>query len=91
MEKWQRLVFLLKVETEGTLSGSGNIDSTSSGLQEASQTLGCPSQSAVEVSLETRREIDKVLTLKGEVSNVSEKEGPEQLNQTTGLATALGR
>ena len=75
MQKWQKLAFLIKVEIEETLPESDNIDSTSSDLQKVSSTLDCPSPNAVEVSPETRGEMDEMLILRDKLSNTSVRGG----------------
>ena len=45
------MAFFFEAEIEGTLPGSDNIDLTSSGLQEVSQTSGYLHQSAVNANL----------------------------------------
>ena len=79
------------MEIKGTLPGSDNIDLTSSGLQEVSQTSGYLHQRAVEANLETNMEMGEEMIRRDETSSVSGKEGLVQLSQTTGLTIALGR
>ena len=73
VQKWQRLVFLLKKEIEGTLPGNNNINLTSSGLWGVSQTWGYLCQSADEANLETNIETGEEMIKRDEMSSVRKK------------------
>ena len=67
VQKWLRLVFLLKAEIKGTLPRSSKKDLTSSGWPQASQTLGYPHQSTVEANLEADKGINKEMMQRGKM------------------------